>query len=171
MCGYGWILVFGWIWELRPQKVLPACATVRHCSPDLRIQVHSPKKLVVETWNLAIYWIWIYRICDLLSRWLDDTITGLIPLTARLDNVIYWKIDVVSSHARRLEESADDGKRLDSLSPCWPFGCLLVAFWEPLGALGLLEFLGSCGKDPGCFLLFLSDFYFFEIETRFPFPC
>ena len=27
----------------------------------------------------------------------------------------------------------------------------LVAFWKPLGASGLLEFLGSCGKDPGCF--------------------
>ena len=33
---------------------------------------------------------------------------------------------------------------------------LLVAFWEPLGA-GLLEFLGSCGKDLefSCLLDFL----------------
>ena len=40
------------------------------------------------------------------------------------------------------------------------FGCffdvfcsLLVAFWEPLGP-GLLELLGSCGKDLGCFFVF-----------------
>ena len=33
------------------------------------------------------------------------------------------------------------------------FGNLLVAFWEPLGP-GLLELLGSCGKDLGCFFVF-----------------
>ena len=33
------------------------------------------------------------------------------------------------------------------------FGSLLVAFWEPLG-LGLLELLGSCGKDLGCLFVF-----------------
>ena len=32
------------------------------------------------------------------------------------------------------------------------FGSLLVAFWEPLGP-GLLELLGSCGKDLGCFFV------------------
>ena len=32
------------------------------------------------------------------------------------------------------------------------FGILLVAFWEPFGT-GLLELLGSCGKDLGCFFL------------------
>ncbi len=29
-----------------------------------------------------------------------------IPVDADLDNAIYWKIDIVSSHARRLEGSA-----------------------------------------------------------------
>ena len=38
---------------------------------------------------------------------LDDTTTALIPLTARWDDVIDRKIDAVSSHARRLEGSAD----------------------------------------------------------------
>ena len=33
------------------------------------------------------------------------------------------------------------------------FGTILVAFWGPLGA-GLLELLGSCGKDLGCFFVF-----------------
>ena len=33
------------------------------------------------------------------------------------------------------------------------FGSLLVAFWKPLGA-GLLELLGSCGKDLGCCFIF-----------------
>ena len=51
----------------------------------------------------------------MLSPWLDDTMTALIPLAAGLDNVIYWKIDVVSSHARRLEGSADDGKRFQAM--------------------------------------------------------
>ena len=35
------------------------------------------------------------------------------------------------------------------------FGSLLVAFWEPLGT-GLLELLGSCGKDLGCFFVFVD---------------
>ena len=39
---------------------------------------------------------------------LDDTTTALIPLTARWDDVIDRKIDAVSSHARRLEGSADN---------------------------------------------------------------
>ena len=34
------------------------------------------------------------------------------------------------------------------------FGCFLVAFWEPSGP-GLLELLGSCGKDLGCFFVFV----------------
>ena len=38
---------------------------------------------------------------------LDDTTTAFIPLTARWDDVIDRKIDAVSSHARRLEGSAD----------------------------------------------------------------
>ena len=44
--------------------------------------------------------------------------TALIPLTAGLDDVIYWKIDVVTSHARRLEGSADDGKRFSTDGRC-----------------------------------------------------
>ena len=41
------------------------------------------------------------------------------------------------------------------LSAFWMlFGCSLVAFWEPLGP-GLLELLGSCGKDLGCFFVFV----------------
>ena len=40
---------------------------------------------------------------------------------------------------------------LDALSML--FSRFLLAFWEPLGA-GLLELLGSCGKDLGCFFVF-----------------
>ena len=42
------------------------------------------------------------------------------------------------------------------------FGSLLVAFWEPLGP-GLLELLGSCGKDLGCFFVF-----FYWISCIYP---
>ena len=46
----------------------------------------------------------------------------------------------------------------------YPFGRLLVAFWEPLGA-GLLELLGSCGKDLGCFFVFVSlDFLYLSSQ-------
>ena len=40
------------------------------------------------------------------------------------------------------------------------FGTLLLAFWEPLGA-GLLELLGSCGKDLGCLFVFFIRFFAF----------
>ena len=40
------------------------------------------------------------------------------------------------------------------------FGKFLVAFWKPLGA-GLLELLGSCGKDLGCFSVFFIRFLVF----------
>ncbi len=43
----------------------------------------------------------------MLSRWLDDTITASILLNAGLEVAIYWRIAVASSHARRLEGSAD----------------------------------------------------------------
>ena len=44
------------------------------------------------------------------------------------------------------------------------FGSLLVAFWEPLGP-GLLELLGSCGKDLGCFFVFfLLDFLYLSSQ-------
>ena len=41
------------------------------------------------------------------------------------------------------------------------FGSLLVAFWKPLGT-GLLELLGSCGKDLGCFFVFFIRFLVFN---------
>ena len=95
---YGDLRIYIW-WALGEFGATGFCQT----SPPLRAQVHPPKKLVVETWNLAINRIWIYRICDLMSTWLDDTMTALIPLTAGLDNAMYRKIAVVSSHARRQE--------------------------------------------------------------------
>ena len=51
------------------------------------------------------------------------------------------------------------------LAVFWMFcGSLLVAFWEPLGS-GLLELLGSCGKDLGCFFLFsLLDFLYLSSQ-------
>ena len=60
--------------------------------------------------------------------------TALIPLTAGLDNVIYWRIDVVSSHARRLEGSADDGKRWYSDGRCISKGEMILKKWG--GVLG-----------------------------------
>ena len=37
------------------------------------------------------------------------------------------------------------------------------AYWEPLGALGLLEFLGSCGKDLGyLFVIFIRSLAFIQ---------
>ena len=40
------------------------------------------------------------------------------------------------------------------------FGSLFVGFWGALGA-GLLELLGSCGKDLGCFFVFFIRFLVF----------
>ncbi len=58
MCGYMWILldmgIFGWIWEDWGAGAAEGFAKLRRCSRDLRAQVQPPKKLVVETWNLAI---------------------------------------------------------------------------------------------------------------------
>ena len=46
---------------------------------------------------------------------LDDTTTALIPLTARWDDGIDRKIDAVSSHARRLEGSADFTRHIQEM--------------------------------------------------------
>ncbi len=46
MGGYGWICVylFGWIWELWGAVAAEGFAKLRRCSPNLRPQVHPPKK-------------------------------------------------------------------------------------------------------------------------------
>ena len=50
------------------------------------------------------------------------------------------------------------------LDVCWMlFGSLLVAFWKPWGT-GLLELLGSCGKDLKCFFVFLLDFLYLSSQ-------
>ena len=43
----------------------------------------------------------------MLSGWLDAQMVAWITLTAGFEVVIDWEIDVVTSHARRLEGSAD----------------------------------------------------------------
>ena len=55
MDGYGWICVdmgrYNWIWRDLGAR---GFARLRRTSPSTRPEVHLPKKLVVETWNLAI---------------------------------------------------------------------------------------------------------------------